>query len=132
MTAQREEERTWSVRELADELQVSTRTLRFYEAEGLITPERRGTARIYRARERARLRLILRGKRFGMSLSEAAEIVDMYDGAQASERRQLETLVARLDALAADLDERQSALRRTIGEVRDVAGQCRERLKELG
>ncbi|MDQ6909793.1 MAG: MerR family DNA-binding transcriptional regulator [Actinomycetota bacterium] len=124
-------ERTWTVRELADELAVSTRTLRFYEAEGLIRPRRDGTARIYSARDRTRLRLILRGKRFGMSLTEIAEIVDMYDGARSGERRQLQRLLARLEDIAADLRERQRDLRRTLGEVNDVAAECRTRLADL-
>ena len=125
------EERTWTVRELADELGVTTRTLRFYEAEGLISPLRRGTARVYDQRDRARLRLILRGRRFGMTLGECREIVDMYDGAASSERRQLQTLLGRLDDIAADLRERQADLARTLAEVADVAGQCRHRLSEL-
>src|SRR5579885_3735206 len=125
-----EAERTWTVRELADELGVSLRTLRFYEAEGLISPHRAGTNRIYSQRDRARLRLILRGKRFGMSLAECREIVDMYDGAASSERRQLTTLLDRLEEIAADLRRRQADLRRTLGEVDDVARQCRERLAQ--
>ncbi len=131
MTRATEEARTWSVRELADELGVTTRTLRFYEAEGLITPLRVGTNRVYSHQDRARLRLILRGRRFGMTLRECREIVGMYDGAASSERRQLETLLARLDEIAADLRARQSDLRRTLSEVADVADQCRARLDEL-
>jgi DNA-binding transcriptional MerR regulator len=126
-----EEERTWTVRELADELGVTTRTLRFYEAEGLITPLRVGTNRVYSHQDRARLRLILRGKRFGMTLRECREIVGMYDGAASSERRQLETLLARLGEIDTDLRARQSDLRRTRSEVADVAAQCRARLGEL-
>jgi DNA-binding transcriptional MerR regulator len=123
--------RTWTVGELADELGVTTRTLRFYEAEGLISPARSGANRIYSPGDRARLRLILRGKRFGMSLGEIAEIVGMYDGAATSERRQLQLLLARLDEIASDLRARQADLRRTLTEVGDVADQCRSRLAEL-
>jgi DNA-binding transcriptional MerR regulator len=131
VTAVSEVERTWTVRELADELGVSLRTLRFYEAEGLISPSRAGTNRVYTQRDRARLRLILRGKRFGMSLAECREIVDMYDGAASSERRQLETLLGRLGEIAADLRARQEDLRRALVEVTDVAARCRDRLAEL-
>jgi DNA-binding transcriptional MerR regulator len=130
VTATREA-RVWTVGELADELGVTTRTLRFYEAEGLISPRRAGTQRVYGARERTRLKLILRGKRFGMTLAEIREIVDMYDGAASSEQRQLEMLLARLDEIARDLRARQADLRRTLGEVTDVAEQCRTRLAEL-
>jgi DNA-binding transcriptional MerR regulator len=124
-------EQTWSVGELADELGVTTRTLRFYEAEGLIAPARSGSARIYDHRDRARIRLILRGKRFGMSLSEIREIVGMYDGAASSERRQLETLLARLGEITEDLTARERDLARTLREVAEVADQCRGRLAEL-
>lgn len=122
----------WSVGELADELGVTTRTLRFYEAEGLISPRRNGSARVYDRRDRARMRLILRGKRFGMSLAEISEIVGMYDGAASSERRQLEMLLARLDEITTDLQARRHDLDRTMSEVSQVAQQCRDRLAELG
>jgi DNA-binding transcriptional MerR regulator len=125
------EERTWTVGELAEELGVTTRTLRHYEHEGLVTPRRSGQNRIYTAQDRARLRLILRGRRFGMTLGECREIVDMYDGAASSERRQLTTLLARLDEIGADLRRRQRDLRRTLAEVDDVATRCRQRLVEL-
>ena len=130
MTTTREG-RVWTVGELADELGVTTRTLRFYEAEGLISPRRAGTQRVYGPRERTRLKLILRGKRFGMTLAEIREIVDMYDGAASSERLQLEKLLARLDDIAGDLRARQADLRRTLTEVNDVAEQCRTRLAQL-
>lgn len=125
------EAKTWTVGELADELGVTTRTLRFYEAEGLVAPARAGSSRVYDHRDRARLRLILRGKRFGMSLSEIREIVGMYDGAASSERKQLEILLDRLGEIALDLRARQQDLARTLTEVTEVAEQCRARLAEL-
>jgi len=131
VTATREA-RTWTVGELAGDLGVTTRTLRFYEAEGLIAPQRQGANRVYDTRDRTRLKLILRGRRFGMTLAEIREIVDMYDGAASSERRQLEKLLDRLAEIEADLRARQADLRRTLGEVGDVAKQCRARLAELG
>lgn len=121
----------WTVGELADELGVTTRTLRFYEAEGLISPARSGGMRVYGPRERGRLKLILRGRRLGMSLQECREIVDMYDGAASSERAQLEVLLARLDEIAGELRARQADLRRTLTEVGEVADRCRRRLDEL-
>ena len=112
MTASTEATRSWTVRELADELGVTTRTLRFYEAEGLLRPERVGTNRVYSQGDRARLRLILRGRRFGMSVAECREIVSMYDGAASSERRQLEVLLGRLAALR----QKQGGVVALIGE----------------
>ena len=123
--------RTWTVGELADDLGVTTRTLRHYEDEGLLRPRREGGNRVYSARDRARLRLILRGRRFGMTLAECREIVDMYDGAASSERQQLTTLLGRLDEIAVDLRRRQADLRRTLSEVQEVAEQCRARLEQL-
>jgi DNA-binding transcriptional MerR regulator len=136
MTKERTQERVWSVRELADQLGVTTRTLRFYEAEGLLSPLRMGTARIYSARDRTRLKLILRGKRFGMSLPEIREIIDMYDhtgsdGAGTGEQAQLTALVARLEEIGADLRARRRDLTRTLKELDDVASRCRARLVEL-
>jgi DNA-binding transcriptional MerR regulator len=128
---ERSADRSWSVRELADEFGVTTRTLRFYEAEGLLAPRRVGTARIYTPRDHTRLVLILRGKRFGMSLPEIREIIDMYDDAGTGERGQLASLIARLDQIAEDLRARRRDLERTLAEVHDVADQCRARLAEL-
>jgi len=125
------EARLWTVGELAFDLGVTTRTLRFYEAEGLIKPTRVGTNRRYDHRDRARLRLILRGKRFGMTLGEIRAIVSMYDGAASSERRQLEKLLGRLAEIRQDLQARQRDLAATLLEVDDVASSCRQRLEEL-
>lgn len=130
-TAKDRSDRSWTVGQLAADLGVTTRTLRHYEAEGLIAPRRAGANRVYDVRDRARLRLILRGRRFGMTLAECREIVDMYDGAASSEQRQLTTLLARLDDITVDLRDRQTDLRRTLAEVTDVAEQCRDRLSEL-
>lgn len=70
---------TYTIRELTREFGVTARTLRFYESEGLIAPVRRGQARIYSARDRARLTLILRGRRVGFSLAEIAEMLNLYE-----------------------------------------------------
>jgi DNA-binding transcriptional MerR regulator len=126
-----DQDRTWTVREIADDLGVTTRSLRFWEAEGLIVPERRGTVRVFHPRDHARVRLILRGKRFGMSLPEIRELVEMYDGASSSERRQLELLLARLGEIRLDLRQRASDLRRLVLEVDVAAEQARARLRTL-
>jgi DNA-binding transcriptional MerR regulator len=127
---------TWTVRGLADEFGVTTRTLRFYESEGLLAPQRIGTTRIYTSRDHTRLVLILRGKRFGMSLPEIREIIEMYDdvgadGAPTGERGQLQALIVRLEEIEADLHARLRDLNSTLEEVSDVATRCRQRLAEL-
>lgn len=82
---------TWSIAELAKEQGVTTRAIRFYEDQGLIRPLREGRNRVYANRDRVRLRLILRGKRIGLSLAEIREIIDLYDRPQ-GERKQVELL----------------------------------------
>ncbi len=123
---------TYAVGRLAAELGVTTRTLRFYEEAGIVTPGRTGSgaARAYTARDRARLVLALRGKRFGMSLAEIREIVDMYD-AEPGEAGQIRRLLESLEVVRADLLARQSELARTLAEVDDVAHRCTARLDEL-
>jgi DNA-binding transcriptional MerR regulator len=123
---------SYTVGQLAAELGVTTRTLRFYEEAGIVTPARTasGSARVYTARDRARLVLALRGKRFGMSLAEIREIVDMYD-AEPGEAGQIRRLLASLETLRTDLLARQSELARTLAEVDDVSRRCTSRLAEL-
>ncbi|MBA4041809.1 MAG: transcriptional regulator, partial [Sphingobium sp.] len=75
----RPDRENFGIADLCDEFGVTARALRFYEDEGLIAPERRGTARVYSHRDRARLAWILRGKRVGFSLSEIRELLDLYD-----------------------------------------------------
>jgi DNA-binding transcriptional MerR regulator len=69
----------YTISDLATEFDVTTRTIRFYEEKGLLTPERRGTSRLFSAADRVKLKLILRGKRLGLSLEEGREIIEMYD-----------------------------------------------------
>jgi DNA-binding transcriptional MerR regulator len=123
----------YTVGQLAADLGVTTRTLRFYEEAGIVMPDRagRGSARVYGARDRARLVLALRGKRFGMSLAEIREIVDMYD-AEPGESGQIQRLLESLAVVRTDLVARQDELRCTLEEVDDVARRCRDRLDELG
>jgi DNA-binding transcriptional MerR regulator len=124
---------SYTVGQLAAELGVTTRTLRFYEEAGIVTPARTGSgaARSYDARDRARLVLALRGKRFGMSLAEIREIVDMYD-AEPGEAGQIQRLLDSLESVRADLLARRTELARTLREVDDVTRRCEARLAELG
>src|SRR5580765_2417576 len=100
-----EPEPTWSITELAADFDVTLRTIRHYEDLGLVTPERRGTARVFHVRDRVRLALVLRGRRLGFSLDEIATIVDMYD-AEPSEEGQLEYLLTQITHRRADLEQR--------------------------
>jgi DNA-binding transcriptional MerR regulator len=94
-----------SIGVLAREFGVTTRTIRYYEDEGLLSPERRGQKRVYRPRERVRLRLILRGKRLGFSIAEIREILDHLIGKIAERRAVLERQRADIDQTMADMAE---------------------------
>ena len=132
MTSATQADRVWTIGDLAAELKVTPRTLRFYEAEGLIETIRgAGGSRTYTRRDRTRMQLILRGKRFGMSLTEIAEIIDMYDDAESSKIRQLERVVRRVDEISAELTARQRDIESTLAELSDVSKQCKSRLRQL-
>jgi len=118
---------TFSISELAQEFALTTRAIRFYEDEGLIAPTREGRKRVYGARERTRLKLILRGKRLGLSLSEIREILDLYETdidespqlrkfVEVLERRRTLLLQQRddIDAVLAELDPLLKQSRRTL------------------
>ena len=79
MTKSKDESRTFSISELAREFDVTTRSIRFYEDQGLLNPTRQGQTRIYSRQDRVRLKLTLRGKRLGFSLAEIRELFDLYD-----------------------------------------------------
>jgi DNA-binding transcriptional MerR regulator len=122
----------WTIGDLAAELEVTPRTLRFYESEGLIDPIRGpGGSRTYTRRDRTRMQLILRGKRFGMSLPEIAEILSMYDGAESSRIRQLERVVSRVGEISVELTTRQRDIARTLDELAEVSEQCQVKLEQL-
>nr|WP_202894459.1 MerR family DNA-binding transcriptional regulator [Kribbella italica] len=115
---------------MASEYDVTLRTIRFYEDRGLLTPERRGTARVYHPRDRVRLALILRGKRLGFSLDEIATIVDMYD-AEPGEEGQLVYLLQQIAIRRADLEQRRRDLDQTLDDLSEVARRCQADLDKL-
>jgi len=115
---------TYSISNLASEFDVTTRTIRFYEEKGLLNPEREGTRRIYTAADRTKLRLILRGKRLGLSLDESAEIILMY-GTPGNNRKQLETLIAKIQEKRAELKRQQNDLRVMLKELAGAEAKCR-------
>ena len=114
--------RTFTIRQLTKEFSVTARTLRFYEDEGLIAPERRGQTRIYSVKDRARIILILRGRRLGFSLAEIREYLELYD--QTGNARQLqharkkfEERIVAFEKQKVDIDVAISELKRSIAEV---------------
>lgn len=119
------EDRTWTIGDLAKAFGVTARALRFYEDKGLLSPQRDMLNRVYSARDRARLQLILRGKRVGFSLSEIRDMLDLYDlgdGQRAQMQRSLEMFERKRVELARqreDLDEAIAELERGVAWVRE-------------
>ena len=121
---------TRTIAEVAEEFGVTHRTVRYYEAEGLISPERRGTARVFHPRDRVRLGLVLRGKRLGFPLEEIRRIVDMYDDVP-GEAGQLEYLLGQIDERRAELEARRADIEAALAELDDLQRRCRADLGAL-
>jgi DNA-binding transcriptional MerR regulator len=109
----------FTVNQLAEQLGITPRAIRFYEVKGLIAPRRAGTTRVFDRRDRARLMLVLRGKRLGFSLAEIREFLDLYD-ADRSQHSQLALLLARTRERIAELEQQRRDLEQTLGELRAV------------
>ena len=119
---------TYTISELAKEFGVTTRTIRYYEDEGLLSPRREGTNRVFANRDRVRLKLALRGKRLGFSLAEIRELFELYDVSR-DERRQLEEFLARLERRRALLEQQREDIEVMLNEIDFFARQCRHLLK---
>jgi len=121
----------YSVTQLARDLGVTARTIRFYEDKGLISPRRAGNNRVYTVRDRARMILILRGKKLGFSLREIKEYLDLYD-ADPTHAKQLRLLLKAVRDRIAQLEDQRVALDEALGELRDVEAQTHNALEALG
>ena len=125
----RRPERTYTIRQLCTEFKVTPRALRFYEDKGLLSPAREGLNRVYNYRDRARLTLILRGKRVGLSLSEIREILDLYkvdDGGAAQSAKMLRKFRERIVTLEAQREDIDHA----IDSLREACASLEKRLAE--
>lgn len=122
--------RTWTIGEIAEEFEVTHRAVRHYEELGLISPERRGTQRIYHPRDRIRLALIMRGKRLGFPLEEIRRIIDMYDE-QPGEAGQLRYLLDRITEQRVALEARMRDIKESLTELDTVERRCREDLERF-
>ncbi|MBN9067552.1 MAG: MerR family DNA-binding transcriptional regulator [Rhizobiales bacterium] len=121
----------YSITELTREFDISTRTLRFYEDEGLIHPVRRGRTRLFRPSDRQLVRQILRGKRLGFSIAEIREIVQMYKEPP-GEVGQIKLMIRRIEEKREDLRQKRRDLEETLAELDHAEESCVERLAELG
>lgn len=113
----------FTVTELARDLSVTPRTIRFYEDKGLIIPRRAGTMRVYTRRDRARMVLILRGKRLGFSLREIKDYLDLYD-IDPSQSEQIRLLLKQVQDRLEMLEEQRIALEETVTELREIEAQA--------
>jgi DNA-binding transcriptional MerR regulator len=121
----------FTITDLTREFDVSTRTLRFYEDEGMLRPQRRGRTRLYRVADRHLLRQILRGKRLGFSIAEIKEVLDIYHQ-PLGEVGQLNALIAKIEAKREELRQKRRDIEDTLSELNSVEESCVERLAELG
>ena len=114
---------TYTITELAREFGLTTRAIRFYEDHGLLAPARVGRNRVYGNRDRVRLKLTLRGKRLGLSLSEIRELIDLYDAAK-DERVQVERLQQVLQKRRSILEQQREDIEAVLGEIAALEKQC--------
>src|SRR3970040_1067776 len=119
---------TFTISELAKEFGVTTRTIRFYEDEGLLSPTREGINRVFSPRDRVRLKLALRGKRLGFSLAEIRDLFELYDVSR-DEHKQLEEFLTRLERRRAHLEQQREDIEVMLREIDFFANQCRRLLR---
>jgi DNA-binding transcriptional MerR regulator len=123
-------DKTMTIRQMCEAYDVTPRALRFYEAKELLFPIRQGTKRLYTRADRARLTLILRGKRFGFSLEEIRQILDLWEGGRGRER-QLARAIEVGETHLKEMVERRAALDSAIAELQDQLGRGRDALAGL-
>ena len=121
----------FAIADLAREFGISTRAIRFYETKGLLNPERVGSTRVFRRRDRARLILILRGKRLGFSLRDISDYLSLYE-ADRTQRAQVNLLVEMVDQRMAMLEQQLGDLQTTLTELREIKKLANERLAQAG
>ena len=117
----------FSISELANEFDVTPRAIRFYEDHGLLAPTRAGQRRIYSPRDRTRLKLTLRGKRLGLTLSEIRDLIDMYEPGR-DERPQLERFLAVLETHKAALERQSEDIEAQLAEIAAFEKRVRKQL----
>ena len=118
---------TYTITDLSKEFGVTTRTIRHYEDEGLLSPRREGTNRLFANRDRVRLKLALRGKRLGFSLAEIRELFDLYDLAH-DEKRQLQEFLTKLEKRRAMIEQQREDMEVMLNELAFFENQCRKLL----
>ncbi len=121
---------TYSIGELAKEFDITPRSIRFYEEQHLLSPERTGQTRIYCNKDRVRLKLILRGKRLGFSLAEIKNLFELYDS-NANSMLQLEAMLKMTEQKRAILRQQLDDIQMLMNELDEVEKRCRDELADL-
>ena len=121
----------YSITEMTREFDISTRTIRFYEDEGLIHPERRGRTRLYRPADRHLIAQILRGRRIGFTIAEIREIIQVYNEPP-GEVGQLKLLMKKVEEKRDSLRQKRKDIDETIGELDSIEEACLNRMAEIG
>ncbi|MEW6994486.1 MerR family DNA-binding transcriptional regulator [Colwelliaceae bacterium MEBiC 14330] len=120
----------YSISDLSKEFDITTRSIRFYEDQGLISPTRKGQTRIYNQRDKVRLKLILRGKRLGFSLAETGRLFELYDVDKTS-AKQLQSIMSLISQKKADLKQQFDDINAVLIELNDLEENCRSILDSL-
>ena len=123
-------ELTYSIGELAKEFDITPRSIRFYEEQDLLSPERTGQTRIYCNKDRVRLKLILRGKRLGFSLAEIKNLFELYDS-NANSMLQLEAMLKMTEQKRAILRQQLDDIQMLMNELDEVEKRCRDELADI-
>ena len=123
-----DQQELYGIGELAEELGISQRAVRFYETKGLLKPRRVGVNRVYDRRDRARLKLILRGKRLGFSLQEISEYLDLYDE-DPEQKLQTRHLLNKVEQAIEDLQRKRADIDSTLDELAVIRAQCLNQLE---
>ncbi len=121
----------YSIGDLSREFGVTTRTIRFYEDQGLLSPTRNGQNRIYQARDRIRLKLILRGKRLGFSLKEINKLIELYDAPE-GEAEQLRSFIEKIRARRTELLVQKDDIEQVLDELDTLGRRCADLLAAEG
>ncbi len=122
---------TYSISDLAAEFDLTTRSIRFYEDQGLLSPERRGQTRVYSRQDRVRLKLIMRGKRLGFSLAQVRELFALWDETASGSEKQLRLLLDKIAEKQAELEQQLNDIAMVQLELDSAKAKCMDALNEL-
>jgi DNA-binding transcriptional MerR regulator len=123
--------KTYSISELANEFDVTTRSIRFYEDQELLHPSRRGQTRVYSSKDRVRLKLTLRGKRLGFSLAEIRELFELWDETRSGSEKQLHLMLSKIGERRGALEQQMKDITMVQLELESAEIRCRQALEEL-